>query len=400
MIGLILATIGLSAVLTVIARRVGIRVGLLDLPDDERKQHDEPVPALGGIAFFTAIALVLGALSLLDSDFAASLSGFPTALLVTSAAVWCLGVIDDIWPVRAKHKLAVQLIASIVCIAWVNPVANLHVINEFETTSKIATTAFCVFWLVACSNAVNLLDGMDGMAALQGIIGFSTLAAIAALSGNPTAATICLILTAGIVGFAIFNAPPATIFMGDAGSMTLGYLLGGLTLYACLDIHGKLSLTIPLAVVIIPAFDTTLAIVRRILNGNGISAPDREHFHHYLLDTRGSIWKALAIVLAMNGSCAAAAVAARWVGDGSIAAAVCAVVLITSVATRTFGHRELAALLERLAPAVPSTEATAETLALTDDARDVIPLASILEDRAAAAANADSDDESELGRAA
>lgn len=348
MIGLILTTIGLSAALTIAARLVGIRAGLLDVPDDGRKRHAVPVPALGGIAVFAAFAIAFAFKYAFDLEFASSLSASTAVLLVTAASVWILGIVDDIWPVRAKAKLVVQVVASVAYVVAVQPIDTLHIADGFEISSSILVGTFCVFWLVACCNAVNLLDGMDGMASLQGILGFATLAAIATLHGDSSTVTVCLLLMASVVGFAIFNAPPASIFLGDAGSMTIGYLLGAFTLTTCHLADGRYGLAVPLAVLIIPAFDTTMAIIRRAQKGKGIMAPDREHFHHCLVDAGRSVWKVLGVFAVMYGLCAAAAIAGVWTSSGLLVSLVCGTVLVTCVATGTFGHHELRILAERL----------------------------------------------------
>jgi UDP-GlcNAc:undecaprenyl-phosphate GlcNAc-1-phosphate transferase len=348
MIGLILTTIGLSAALTIAARLAGNRAGLLDVPDEGRKQHAIPVPALGGIAVFAAFAIAFAFNYAFDLEFANSLSASTAVLLGTAAGVWILGIVDDIWPVRAKAKLVVQIIASIAYVVAVQPIDTLYIADGFEISSSILVGTFCVFWLVACCNAVNLLDGMDGMASLQGILGFATLAAIATLHGDSSTATVCLLLVASVFGFAIFNAPPASIFLGDAGSMTIGYLLGAFSLTTCHMADGRYGIAIPLAVLIIPAFDTTMAIIRRAQKGKGIMAPDREHFHHCLFDAGRSVWKVLGVFAVMYGLCAAAAVAGVWTSSGLVASLACGVVLVTCVSTRTFGHNELRFLAERL----------------------------------------------------
>lgn len=348
MIGLFLITVGLSAALTLLARHTGNRAGLLDVPDEGRKQHAVAVPALGGIAVFAAFAIVFAVTYAFGLEFTGTPSSSITALLATAAAVWTLGIVDDIWPVRAKTKLLVQIVAAVSYVVMARPIDALHFADGLEVTSEILIGIFCVFWLVACCNAVNLLDGMDGMAALQGMLGFTTLAAIASLHGDGTTATVCLLLVASVFGFAIFNAPPASIFLGDAGSMTIGYLLGALTLSVCHMADGRYGLAIPMAVMIIPAFDTTMAIVRRAQKGRGIMAPDREHFHHCLFDAGHSVWKVLGVFAGMYGLCAAAAIASVWTSSGLIASLACGVVLITCVVTRTFGHKELKFLGERL----------------------------------------------------
>ena len=358
MIGLLLTTIGLSAVLTLAARHAGNRAGLLDVPDDGRKQHAIPVPALGGIAVFVAFAIVFAFRYAFNSEFANSLSDSTTALLATAVGVWVLGIVDDVRPVRAKTKLVVQIIAAVAYVVTVQPISALHIADGFEISSEILVGTFCVFWLVACCNAVNLLDGMDGMASLQGMLGFATLAAIATLHGDAGTSTVCLMLVASVFGFAIFNAPPASIFLGDAGSMTIGYLLGALTLSACHMADGRYGLAIPLAVMIIPAFDTTMAIIRRAQRGKGIMAPDREHFHHCLFDAGRSVWRVLGVFTLMYVLCAAAAIVGVWTSSGLIASLTCAVVLASCVGARVFGHKELAFLVERFTAGIASLDPT------------------------------------------
>lgn len=378
MIGLFLTTIGLSAVLTMCARRAGIRTGLLDRPDDGRKQHAVAVPALGGIAVFAAFAITFTIRYAFDVEFVGALSDSVAALLGTASAIWVLGIVDDISPVRAKSKLVVQILAAVAYVVLVRPIDALHIADGYAITSEILIGAFCVFWLVACCNAVNLLDGMDGMASLQGMLGFTTLAVIASLHGDSATATVCLLLVASIFGFAIFNAPPASIFLGDAGSMTIGYLLGALTLSACHMADGRYGLAIPLAVMIVPAFDTTMAIIRRAQKGKGIMAPDREHFHHCLFDAGRSVWQVLGVFSAMYGLCAIAAIASVWASSSLIASAVCGIVLVTCVATQTFGHKELKFLGERLI--VRASAATTPALSrdgfenMVDSEPDVIPM--------------------------
>tara|TARA_R110002072_G_C7978996_1_gene536104 strand:+ start:126611 stop:127861 length:1251 start_codon:yes stop_codon:yes gene_type:complete len=370
MIGLLLTTTGLSAALTLAARYAGNRAGLLDIPDDGRKQHAIPVPALGGIAVFAAFAIVFAFRYASNAEFANSLPDFTTALLATAFGVWILGIVDDIWPVRAKTKLAFQIIAAVTYVLTVQPIESLHIADGFEVTSDMAVGAFCVFWLVACCNAVNLLDGMDGMASLQGILGFATLAAISTLHGDSATATVCLLLVASVFGFAIFNAPPASIFLGDAGSMTIGYLLGALTLSTCHMTNGRYGLGVPLAVMVIPAFDTTMAIIRRAQKGKGIMAPDREHFHHRLFDAGRSVWKVLGVFALMYGLCAVAAVAGVWTSSGMIASVACVAVLTTCVGTRTFGHHELVFLTERLTSKIATLDPTGSLSVLVRKSTD------------------------------
>ena len=416
MIGLFLTTTGLSAVLTVAARLAGNRAGLLDVPDDGRKQHAIPVPALGGIAVFAAFAIVFAFRYASNTEFANSLSDSTTALLATAAGVWVLGIIDDIWPVRAKIKLVVQIIAAVAYVVTVQPIDALHIADGFEISSDIVVGVFCVFWLVACCNAVNLLDGMDGMASLQGILGFATLAAIATLHGDAATATVCLLLVASVFGFAIFNAPPASIFLGDAGSMTIGYLLGALTLSACRMADGRYGLAIPLAIMIIPAFDTTMAIIRRAQTGKGIMAPDREHFHHCLFDAGRSVWKVLGVFVLMYGLCAAAAVVGVWISSGLIASLACGFVLVTCVGTRTFGHKEIAFLAERLTSSIARLDPTGSLSVLVrasgtpiashsapnaDDEEPVlIPISSAQADSADDSVDKSSDEDTGIRRAA
>jgi UDP-GlcNAc:undecaprenyl-phosphate GlcNAc-1-phosphate transferase len=248
------------------------------------------------------------------------------------------------------------------------------------------------------------------------MLGFATLAAIATLHGDAATATVCLLLVASILGFAIFNAPPASIFLGDAGSMTIGYLLGALTLSACRMADGRYGLAIPLAIMIIPAFDTTMAIIRRAQTGKGIMAPDREHFHHCLFDAGRSVWKVLGVFTLMYGLCAAAAVVGVWISSGLIASLACGFVLVTCVGTRTFGHKEVAFLAERLTSSIARLDPTGSLSLLVrtskasvanqsepnaDDEEPVlIPISSAQADSADDSVDKPSDEDTDIRRAA
>ena len=185
---------------------------------------------------------------------------------------------------------------SLAICGWIETV---RVFGAFWNPGPLAIP-FTVFWLVACVNIVNLLDGHDGLASTIGLIAVGTMAVLSGMIGGVELAVLCLIAGGAIAGFLIHNWPPAKIFLGDAGSMTIGFLIGALSMESSLKSAATFTLITPLAVLCVPMFDTVMAIVRRKLSGRSIGAADRGHIHHRLQD---SGFSRLQTLLVISGLC-------------------------------------------------------------------------------------------------
>ncbi len=287
----------ISYATTPLAQKLSFKIGAVDVPKDNRRMHKEPKALLGGLAIFYGFlisVLCFGDFFLPNGRLNMSLAG----ILLGSVIMVILGVFDDIKPRSAWLKLLIQLVAAAipVCLG----VRVFAVTNPF-TDVLITLPAWVsylgsILWIAGVTNAVNLIDGLDGLAA-----GVSSIAAIALLSVlliEHSFSITLLVMTAALAGacfgFLPYNFNPAKLFMGDTGATFLGYIL------ACISIQGPfktyVAFTVPLLVLGLPIFDTLFAIIRRLLKGQPIMAPDRGHLHHRLID-RGFSHKKTVIIL-------------------------------------------------------------------------------------------------------
>ncbi|MBA4018741.1 MAG: hypothetical protein C0483_16360 [Pirellula sp.] len=324
-------------------RKFALRIGLVDRPDQHRKIHARDVSLGGGVA----IAITMGATAAIAFFFPSVtrdiLSRNPRELvgiLGGLAVAFCLGLWDDAFHIRARYKLIGQIVAAgIVAISGiVVDKVGLGVANwELGILSVPAT----IFWLVLCMNALNLIDGADGLAATISIILFATIAAIAFTLENEVTAFVALAMCGALLGFLYYNFPPASIFLGDCGSLTIGLLAGSLAIHSCTKGAAALAITAPMAMWIIPIMDVAMAVLRRRLTGRGLSTTDRLHLHHCLLNrglTNKQLLGAAATIGCVSGFGAWLTIRFhnQW-----FAVLVGGAVVLFLVGSRLFGHVEL-----------------------------------------------------------
>ena len=254
---------------------VSKKQGLVDLPN-ERKIHSKPISRLGGVAIWTSTILTFFALVLLSYyPYGSLLSG----ILLGSSLMFFLGFIDDIYQLEAKFKFMIQfLIASITFLLGVK-IDTLFTIQLPIIVSYI----FTVLWLVGISNAVNFIDGVDGLAGSVITISSVTLGLIAtSISPDAVSALIAFILVGAVLAFLTFNFNPAKIFMGDSGALFCGFLLATLSVTGVME-GSSVGIIVPMFILAIPILDITFSSTRRILKGVSPFKADAEHIHHKLL---------------------------------------------------------------------------------------------------------------------
>ena len=269
---------------TPLVRDACLRCNVIDLPDVYRKRHKRAVPRLGGVAivFSYSICLVLGSsLFLRDSLFAGPFaSGSPriTNLLVPLVCIFAVGLYDDLRGLTALRKLAFQLVVAVTAVAagFRFSLASGHWATLMASLS--------IFWLVACMNAFNLIDGLDGLASGVGAL-MAAATALAGLLLNDAGLTSGALLLCGtLLGFLRFNINPASIFLGDSGSLTIGLSLGCFSiLWSNHTSSGSASLA-PILIWTVPLLDLILSVLRRSIRGVPLFSPDRGHIHHQLLE--------------------------------------------------------------------------------------------------------------------
>ena len=339
-----------AVMFTALARKVAPRLGLVDRPDQRRKLHSESMPLGGGAAVFLATVVVLGGLVLMPGPWQLHLNDAWWNLVGAFAAcAWIvvLGLIDDRFSIRGRQKLAGQVVAAallMICGILIKKISLFGLVIDLGPLAIPVS----LFWLVGAMNALNLLDGMDGLATALGIILSLAICALAAISHHGGVALAALIFAGSLLGFLPFNLAPARIYLGDAGSMLIGLMVGGLSIRASLKGPGTVLLAAPLALLSIPILDSSAAILRRKLSGRSLYETDRGHLHHRLLERFGSKYKVLACVAICAGvTCGAALVGTLLKSDVVALVSVAAVVLML-VATGLFGRGEFGLLAVRM----------------------------------------------------
>lgn len=280
-----------------IIKKLCVHINAMDIPDT-RKVHSKPMPRLGGVAIF--ISFLVGYI------FFGQINTQMISILIGGFIIILLGIFDDIKPIPARYKFAVQIFAACIVVFYGN--IYLPKISAFGLNINFGLWGYplAVLFIVAIINAINLIDGIDGLAAGTSTIYFLTISIIAFVLNrlNGLDVILCLIMLGATLGFLLYNFPPASIFMGDTGSTFLGFMISIVALlgYKAATVT---SLIIPILVLFLPIIDTLLAIFRRILKGENIGKPDKEHLHHQILKLNKSPKKTVLIMYAINILCAA-----------------------------------------------------------------------------------------------
>jgi UDP-GlcNAc:undecaprenyl-phosphate GlcNAc-1-phosphate transferase len=338
-----------SIVLTMLVRRLAPMVGLVDRPDAHRKLHNRVVPLGGGAAVFLSSALVVLGLMFIPNyfqDIVWAVRSECLVFLLAGAIIVVVGLIDDRIALRGRYKLLGQTVAASVLMAGGLVIHNIGIFG-WEISLGWLAIPFTLFWLLGAINSVNLLDGIDGLATVLGFIMVGTIAAMGVLVGNMPVAILGLVFAGSLLGFLRLNLPPASVFLGDAGSMLIGMVVGALAIRGALKGAGTVLLAAPLAVWTIPILDSLAAILRRKLTGRSIYTTDRGHLHHRLLDMLGSNSKVLVWIGAFCAVTSAGTLLSVFLKSDMIALVVCSALVIILVATGVFGRAEWALLTTR-----------------------------------------------------
>lgn len=270
-----------------LVKKIAIHVNALDMPN-ARKVHQKPMPRLGGLGIYSGFLLgymIFGEHTIVMNS-----------ILIGSFVLIITGIIDDIKPMKASHKLIGQLVACLIVVFYggllLSDASIFGMYFEFGLFSYPITLIF----MLGCINCLNLIDGLDGLASGISSIFFLTIGIIAYFQGRiGLSVVLTFVMLGSTLGFLVHNFHPAKIFMGDSGSMFLGFIISVITLLGFKTIITS-SLIIPLFILIVPILDTICAIIRRKLKGESIGTPDKSHFHHQLLRRNCSVSVAVLII--------------------------------------------------------------------------------------------------------
>lgn len=273
------AAFAIAYAMTPTVKRFAELVGAMDVPKDDRRVHDHPIPRMGGLAIFLGFVLSM----ILFAEMNNRIIG----LLIGALLIVVMGAVDDIITLNAWAKLAVQVVAAGIAIRSgivFDAVSNPLVFSD-NTTIQIGflSVPLTVLWIVGCTNAVNLIDGLDGLAVGVSAISSFTMLVVALFVADPATAVILAALTGACLGFMPYNLNPAKIFMGDVGSQFLGYVLATASIMGMFKFHAIITFLVPVLALAVPLTDTATAFFRRIAHGQSPFHPDKKHLHHRLL---------------------------------------------------------------------------------------------------------------------
>ena len=292
----LLAAALIALVTTPVVRSLAFKMRAVDVPKDNRRMHSHPIPRMGGLAIFLGFLFsVLIFVPLTDE-----LRG----MLLGAVVIVVLGVLDDIYALPAMPKFLVQIGAALIAVLQGNVITHLSNPNLFSANPiwnlGVLSIPFSVLWIVAITNAVNLIDGLDGLACGVSAISSMTLLVIALTVSEPQVALLMAALSGACLGFLPYNLNPAKIFMGDTGSTFLGYILAVVSIQGLFKYATIISFAVPFLLMGLPIFDTCFAILRRVSHGQSPMAPDRGHIHHRLIDMGLSQKQAVAVLYVIS----------------------------------------------------------------------------------------------------
>jgi UDP-GlcNAc:undecaprenyl-phosphate GlcNAc-1-phosphate transferase len=338
-----------SLVLTPVMIRVSRRTGLVDTPDNRRKLHGRAVPLGGGVvllaSFLTGCAVCL-ILPITHARLVERQSGLLIGLSLASLVICAVGLADDRFGLRGRQKLLGQILAVSILLPFDLVIHNISLFG-YSFDLGLLAVPFTYFWMLGAINALNLIDGADGLATTVGTVLCLTLCILGTVTGHHPEVILAMIFLGSLLGFLVYNLPPARIFLGDAGSMLIGLILATLAIRGSLKGPATVALAVPLAIWGILILDVGMAILRRKLTGRSLYATDRGHLHHVLqnhgLGHGGTV---LRIGMLCALSCGAAILSA-WLDNDLVAIGSIAVIAVLLVLTRSFGHSEMALLARK-----------------------------------------------------
>lgn len=300
----VVAAAAVSYVLTPLVKHFAVRFGFVDVPKDARRMHHKPIPTIGGLAIFAAFLLIV----LIMADLNRQLLG----MLAGGLIMIVLGIVDDKYDLNAKFKFLIQILAAAIpvsqgcVISYIsNPLSAI--VGSSYVSLGVLAIPITIVWIVALTNAVNFIDGLDGLSVGVCSISCLTMGAIALALGQSSEALVLGCLLGACLGFLPYNRNPAQIFMGDTGATFLGFMLACMSVTGLFKLYAVISFAVPILVLGVPLFDICFAFIRRLWHHVSPMHADRSHIHHRLIDrgfTQRQSVMILYLVACFMGVCA------------------------------------------------------------------------------------------------
>ena len=319
----------LAFAVTPLVKRLAQRVGAMDVPKDERRMHKIPIPRMGGLGIFFAFLVAVLCFAGIDREL--------RGILLGATIIVVLGILDDILTLNALPKFAVQIVAAVIAV--------LHGCRiEHFMGFRLATWLsypVSVIWIVAITNAVNFIDGLDGLAVGVSAISTASLLVIALMVSESNIAIILAALLGACLGFIPYNFNPAKIFMGDTGSTFLGFILATMSIQGLFKFYAVISFAVPFLILGLPIFDTAFAMIRRMAHGQSPMQADRGHIHHRLIDMGLNQKQAVATLYVISGILGLSAVVLTTGGEAKAMLLLVALCIVAVVAARVVFPKEV-----------------------------------------------------------
>lgn len=310
-----------------VAKIIAYKIGAIDVPKDNRRMHKKPIPRLGGIAIFAGFYI---SAIIFDTPY---MSKEIRGMLLGAIVIVALGMVDDVMALKARVKLLVQIFATLIptfCGVRITGIPNFFDPSSAGIILPLWLQYFVtVFWMLAILNAVNLLDGLDGLA-----VGVSTIMAVCVtiiviLLHSPAVAVLAAALAGACLGFVPYNANPAKMFMGDTGALFIGYSLSIMSVMGVFKAYAIIAFAIPFLILGLPIFDMMFVSIRRMLKGKSPMSADKTHLHHRLIDLGFNQKQTVAIMYAIAAILGLTAVIIA--GDGFMRATVLVLIVFIIV---------------------------------------------------------------------
>lgn len=293
--GPLLVAFVVAAAVTPAAIKIAPKIGAMDIPKDERRMHKKPMPRFGGIAIYLGIMVALAIFALKDKGI--------TSVMTGCTLIYMLGLIDDLKDLKPLVKLCGQIVCATV--VYIMGVRIEFITNYFGPGNMafgdVACFIITVLWLIAITNAVNLIDGLDGLAAGIAAISALCIGYVAYIHGQYVPTLAMMAIAGAALGFLPYNFNPAKIFMGDSGSELLGFSIAAVSILGTVKSATIVVVIIPALVLGLPIFDTVMAIFRRLAKHQSIGTADKDHLHHRIMKAGFGQKRAVMILYCISG---------------------------------------------------------------------------------------------------
>ncbi len=333
----LLTALVISFLTTPVVKTFAYKVGAIDVPKDARRMHKVPTPRLGGLAIFIGFMVSILLFVKITPEM--------KSILLGAVIIVVLGVVDDIMALPAMLKFVVQIVAASI------PATHGVVIQAFSNPNIFSddlywvlgwlSLPFTVIWIVAITNAVNLIDGLDGLANGVSAISATTMLVIALVGGQSQVSIVLAALVGACVGFMPYNMNPAKMFMGDTGATFLGFILATMSIQGLFKYYAVISFVVPFLILGLPIFDTAFAFIRRIAHGQSPMHADRSHIHHRLIDMGLNQKQAVATLYVISAILGLSAVVLTTGGEQKAMVLFGALCVVAVVAARVVFPKEV-----------------------------------------------------------